>query len=228
MPPSFLKLSVTDSVIDPEIVKNVYKPLQENREILHKIELNDNVLFYRVEPDIVLPNVKTLIVRLTPAIDIDYRTHKIQADWKGLQSFLTMLKLWLGKVRLPALEILEIRWRTYTCVNMKSHGIHDGYDKYGPIYETEHESELYKASFDMFVETYKQRPPFVFSWSWITETYPKFKTLALPYSMFAFTSKQEPYPFDILDEFDEQDTENFRREMSIFWSGRVIGYEIQR
>lgn len=213
-----VKLIVRDSVIDPELVKLIYNPLQENRETLTKIELNDNVLFYRVEPDIVLPQVKTLIVRLTPAIDADYRTHRINADWKGLQSFLQMLKLWLSKVRLPALEVLDIRWRTHTSVNMKSDGILEGYDKYGPIYDVEYESELYKVSFDMFVEMFKQKPPFVFSWSWISETYPKFKTLALPYSMFAFTTKQETYPFDILDEFDEQDEQSFRTTMLSFWS----------
>lgn len=208
---TFARLSVSDTVMDPEIIQSLYKTFHEHRDSLTKIELNDNVLYHRVEPDIVLPNVKILILRLTPAIDADYRTHRITADWKGLHSFLSMLKLWLAKVRLPALEVLDIRWRTHTCVHTKSRG------SFEPS-EIEYKSQMYTLSFDQFVETFKQRPPFLFSWSWIAETYPKFKILALPYSLFAFTTKQETYPFDILDEFDEQDEDDFRRLLFTFWS----------
>jgi hypothetical protein len=212
------KLCVSDSVLDSEKIKSLYEVLHKNRDTLTKIELNDNVLAHRCEPDIVLPQVRTLVLRLTPAIDADYRTNRIQADWKGLQSFLAMLKVWLGKVRLPGLEVLEIRWRTYTCVNMTTRGILEGYDKHGPLYDTDYDCDMYKLSFDLFVESFKQKPPFAFHWSWITDTYPKFKTLVLPYSMYTFTTVEETYPFDILDEFDEQDEQAFRTTMLSFWS----------
>lgn len=209
-----LKLCIKDTALDSRYAKPLYEKLVEKRESLTRIELNDNMMVQRVEPDVLLPKVHTLIVRLTPGIEADLDSHKISADWQGIESLLMMLKVWLSKVQCPALKVLELRWRTYTLMNTRKRGVLEKYDKDGPVYDTDYENALEKLSFDQCVEVFQWKSTKTFDWNWIVERYPQFKTLVLPYSLFLSTPS---YPFEILDEFDEQDREDFLHTLHPYW-----------
>jgi hypothetical protein len=201
-------LSVRSSHGHTDRLRALYEKLTLQADSIGVLEINANSLHHYAEVDILLPNVHTILLRITPQVTFDYRAYmktNISVNWEGLDVTLNRFKHWLSKVRCPNLELLDLRWTSRTGIQTIEQGEIEDYDRDGPIYDTEYEYYEENFSFDMFVQKHELNPTTPFDWSWIPETYPKFKQFYLPYTLYANTPNKETYPFEFLEDFDEQD-----------------------
>lgn len=154
-------------------------------------------------PPTTFPEIIGIDIYLEPSIMIDYTLRgKLTADEDSIQGPIEKLRSWLSKNPCPKLRGIHVYWNETTDVVTKFFtGFVDGYDRYGPIEETDYDNCSEQLDGNIIVERYL--PDLHIDWEWLplTVTY-----LSLPSSLWARSRGREGLQtaVDVLEEYSDE------------------------
>ena len=133
-----------------------YKDIQREWELCRKHQSTLNHLSITVDSmqwdltdAMTFPQLKELQIFLSGCLAIDRRGHvKTYADSWQIKSAFGIIERWMAIHSFPVLEHIQILWSTQVELETIYYGNFERYDKDGPIYEIEHESEYLDISMD--------------------------------------------------------------------------------
>ena len=120
-----------------------------NMATLEELSISDASVTWNMDPSLTFPQLKHLSIFVQGILTVDYRTYKKQvADWKYVKRTVDSIQKWMLTHSFPVLECVKILWSTNVLVETIRYGEIDGYDKDGPIYDTEYDGQDEYISMD--------------------------------------------------------------------------------
>lgn len=153
-----------------------------NANTLEEVSISDGALIWNLESAVTFRKLTKLLIFIQGTFTVDFRRGKKQyADWEQVKKSIESIQKWMTFHSFPALERVEILWSNEVFVETLRTGSIDGYDEYGPIYDTDYDGDYENISMDAVIYHFATHvTPLDFTWLNTLSV----KELHLPYSLY--------------------------------------------
>jgi hypothetical protein len=182
-----------------------------NQTTLEVLSISDASIAWNLEPVLTFPKLNHLSIFIQGMLTVDNRRYKEKfADWKHVKEAVDSIQKWMLTHSFPALERVEILWSANVLVETIRTGGIEGYDRYGPIYDTDYNDDYEYISMDAVLYHFARHvTPVDFKWMNALSV----KELHLSRSLYeAVDTKDNSFPITCADDFtQEEENELFEK-----------------